>query len=505
MLFTVEIWQFVKSNILSVVLGIIALILWKNWSKPDHFSRLPPGPAPVPLVGNLLHIDVKEPYTYYLELAKKYGSVFTIWLSNKPAVVISGYEALKDALVTQGDDFSGRANYPLLMRVTRGYGVLASSGHRWRELRRFSIMTMKNFGMGRRSIEKRIQEEARCLVKAFEEPNGGTFNPKQLLYNAVSNVTCSIVFGHRFEYHDPQFHFLCKAVDTCFSFLSSPFGQIYNSFPKIVDFFPGPHRKMFEMVNKAQGYVKEQALNRLKKLNTSSIPEDYIDAFIIRMIQEKDKPNSEFSYDNLLSSAWNLFSAGTETTSSTMRHMLLIMMKYPEVQERVHKEIDEVIGPDRPPMMEDRVKMPYTDAVVHEVQRSMDLAPTAVPHKVMRDTEFHNYHIPEGTLVLPLISSVLADPQLWKNPNHFDPENFLDDAGHFQKNDAFLAFGLGKRVCLGEGLARMELFLFFTSLMQRFTFVGIEPPEEIDITPSCCSFGRLPRSYECYAKLRVQE
>uniref|UniRef100_A0AAY4D1C8 Cytochrome P450 2M1-like n=1 Tax=Denticeps clupeoides TaxID=299321 RepID=A0AAY4D1C8_9TELE len=505
MLFTVEIWQFVKSNILSVVLGIIALILWKNWSKPDHFSRLPPGPAPVPLVGNLLHIDVKEPYTYYLELAKKYGSVFTIWLSNKPAVVISGYEALKDALVTQGDDFSGRANYPLLMRVTRGYGVLASSGHRWRELRRFSIMTLKNFGMGRRSIEERIQEEARCLVKAFEEPNGGTFNPEHLLCNAVSNVICSIVFRHRFEYHDPQFRFLFDAIDAYFKVLSSPIGQLYNIFPKIVGLFPGPHKKMFKMVDKAQAYMKEQTVNRLMKLDTSSMPEDYIEAFLIKMLEEKDKANSEFSYDNLFSSIWSLFSAGTETTSSTLRHMLLIMMKYPEVQERVHKEIDEVIGPDRPPMMEDRVKMPYTDAVVHEVQRSMDLAPTAVPHKVMRDTEFHNYHIPEGTLVLPLISSVLADPQLWKNPNHFDPENFLDDAGHFQKNDAFLAFGLGKRVCLGEGLARMELFLFFTSLMQRFTFVGIEPPEEIDITPSCCSFGRLPRSYECYAKLRVQE
>ncbi|KAL7848921.1 hypothetical protein SRHO_G00205440 [Serrasalmus rhombeus] len=170
---------------------------------------------------------------------------------------------------------------------------------------------------------------------------------------------------------------------------------------------------------------------------------------------------------------------------------------------RVQKEIDEVVGSDRCPSIDDRQNMPYTDAVIHEIQRSMDLTPTAVPHKTLCDTEFNNHLIPKGTMVLPLLSSVLSDPELWKNPDHFDPENFLDENGRFKRNEAFVVFGMGKRACLGEGLARVELFIFFTSLLQQFTFKATQPPEEIDITPAICSFGRVPRSYECYALSRA--
>ncbi|XP_042564672.1 cytochrome P450 2M1-like isoform X2 [Clupea harengus] len=499
-----DILSVLQTNFLSLVLGVIVFVLlWMNRGKKSSFERLPPGPPPSPIVGNLFQIDLAEPYKYYLQLCNKYGSVCTIWLANKPVIILSGYQAIKDALVTQGEEFNGRAQYPLLVRSTNGFGVLASSGQRWKYLRRFSIMTLKNFGMGRRSVEERVQEEARSLVKAFHEFDGAVFNPKELLCNAVSNVICSIVFGHRFEYKDPEFLLLYDTVNAYFDVLNSPIGILYNTFPKFVECIPGKHKKLFALLQKAQDYVKNQAEIRLKHLDANSTPQDYTEAFMIKMIQEKDLPNSEFHYDNLVSSVWNLFAAGTETTSSTMRHALLMMIKHPDIQARVHKEIDEVIGQERSPSMDDRSKMPYTDAVIHEVQRSLDLAPTSVPHKVNVDTEFKKYFIPKDTMVLPLLSSVLIDPNLWKNPENFDPENFLDEKGRFKKNDAFLVFGLGKRACLGEGLARMELFLFFSSLLQHFTFVGTKPAEEIDTTPTSCSFGMMPRSYDFYAKPRA--
>ncbi|XP_042564674.1 cytochrome P450 2M1-like isoform X2 [Clupea harengus] len=478
-----DILSVLQTNCLSLVLCVIVFILlWMIRGKKSSFERLPPGPRPAPLVGNLFQIGLAEPYKYYLELCNKYGSVCTIWLANKPVIILSGYKTIKDALVTQGEEFNGRAQYPFLMRSTNGFGVLASSGQRWKDLRRFSIMTLKNFGMGRRSVEERVQEEARSLVKAFHEFD---------------------VFGHRFEYKDPEFLLLYDTINAYFDVLSSPIGTLYNILPKFVELIPGKHKKLFALLQKTQDYVKNQAEIRLKHLDANSTPQDYIEAFMIKMIQEKDLPKSEFHYDNLVGSVWSLFSAGTETTSSTLRYMLLMMIKHPDIQVRVHKEIDDVIGRNRSPYMDDRSKMPYTDAVIHEVQRSLDLAPTSVPHKVNVDTEFKKYFIPKDTMVLPLLSSVLIDPNLWKNPENFDPENFLDEEGRFKKNDAFLAFGLGKRACLGEGLARMELFLFFSSLLQHFTFVGTKPPEEIDSTPANSGFGRMPRSYDCYAKPRA--
>ncbi|XP_035241714.1 cytochrome P450 2M1-like isoform X1 [Anguilla anguilla] len=490
------------NNVIGLLLGLIVLVLfWKNMGKKSNTARLPPGPSPVPILGNIFQVDLKQPYKSYSMFSKKYGSVFTVWLGPRPVVVLSGFETLKEALLNQGEEFSGRAGYPILLEVTKGFGVLASSGGRWRDLRRFSIMTLKNFGMGRRSIEERVQEEVGFLIKAFSEYGDSVFNPNNLLCNAVSNVICSIVFGQRFEYNDPQFKFLQQGLDGYFNFLSSSKGQLFNVFPKLVWCLPGPHHHLFKHIESIREYFKQEAQRRMKNLNTDS-PQDFIEAFLVRMLEQGDKPGSEFHFDNLVSSIWSLFSAGTETTTSTLRQALLLMMKYPHVQERVQKEIDQVVGSIRTPSLQDRQNMPYTDAVIHEVQRSMDLAPTSVPHKMMSDTEFKGYCIPQGTMVLPLLSSVLSDPKLWKNPDVFDPENFLNENGSFKKNDGFLAFGLGKRACLGEGLARVELFLYFSTLLQRFTFTATQPPEELDINPACCSFGRLPRMYTCYAKLR---
>ncbi|XP_064157101.1 cytochrome P450 2M1-like isoform X2 [Anguilla rostrata] len=386
-----------SNNFLSILMVLIVLALfWKSRGKESSTARLPPGPSPVPILGNIFQVDLKQPYKSYLEFSEKYGSVFTVWFGPKPVVVLSGYQTIKEALLNQGEEFSGRAIYPVLLQATKGYGVLASSGSRWKDLRRFSLMTLKNFGMGRRGIEERVQEEARFLVKAFSEYGDSLFNPHHLLCNAVSNVICSIVFGKRFEYDEQQFKFLQQSIDAYFHFLSSSKGQFFNMFPRLAWYLPGPHHEVFQHLEKVRNYIEQEAKQRLSHLDINS-PQDYIEAFLVRMLEQEHKPGSEFHFDNLVSSIWNLFSAGTETTSSTLRHGLLLMMKYPHVQERIQKEIDEVVGSSRSPSVQDRQNMPYTDAVIHEVQRSMDLTPTSVPHKTMRDTEFKGYFLPERT------------------------------------------------------------------------------------------------------------
>ncbi|XP_076832783.1 cytochrome P450 2M1-like [Brachyhypopomus gauderio] len=485
--------------------AVVLLLIWNHLGKETQssYGRLPPGPTPAPVVGNFFQVHVKEPYKHYLELSKTYGPVFTIWFANTPVVVIAGYEALKDSMIGMGEEFSGRLDYPLLMKSTKGYGVLVSNGNRWKQLRRFSLTTLKNFGMGRRSIEEKVKEEARCLVQTFSTFGDSAFSPQDWLSEAVCNVICSVIFACRFEFDDPQFKMIIETIDAYFSVLSSPLGQAYNIFPRVVGLFSRRLHYIFKLHEKVRGFLRLEAEARMKTLDITSPPQDFLEAFLIRMEEEKHNPNTDFNIDNLLSTAWSLFSAGTETTSSTLRQALLLMMKHPDVQARVQEEIDEVVGPDRCPSLDDRQNMPYTDAVIHEVQRSMDLSPTAVPHKMLHDTEFNNYLIPKGTVILPLLSSVLSDPKLWKNPDNFDPNNFLDEKGQFKKNDAFVVFGMGKRACLGEALARVELFIFFTFLLQRFTFKATQPPEEIDTTPLICSFGRIPRSYKCFAVHRA--
>lgn len=212
--------------------------------------------------------------------------------------------------------------------------------------------------------------------------------------------------------------------------------------------------------------------------------------------QEHFLPQSEFHHKNLVHTVLSLFFAGTESSSTTLRYGLLLFLKHPEVTEKVQAEIDRVIGPQRLPALEDRAKMPYTDAVIHEIQRYSDLTPIGVPHSVIKDTHFRGYHLVKGTAVYPIMSSVLHDPHHFEKPDVFYPGHFLDAEGNFRKREAFVPFSMGKRICLGESLARSELFLFFTSMLQNFSLGCPKAPEDIDLTPRVNGLGKLPPVFQ---------
>ncbi|KAL0157776.1 hypothetical protein M9458_045852 [Cirrhinus mrigala] len=134
---------------------------------------------------------------------------------------------------------------------------------------------------------------------------------------------------------------------------------------------------------------------------------------------------------------------------------------------------EKVIGQTRQPLMDDRTNLPYTYAVIHEIQRFGNIITFTPPRMANKDTTVGGRFIPKGVVVMPMLKSILQDKKEYSTPYEFNPAHFLDENGKFLKKDSFIPFSIG-RMCPGEQLARMELFLFFTSLMQHFTFLPLE-------------------------------
>ncbi|XP_054949141.1 cytochrome P450 2C9 isoform X2 [Pan paniscus] len=423
-------------SLVVLVLCLSCLLLLSLWRQSSGRGKLPPGPTPLPVIGNILQIGIKDISKSLTNLSRVYGPVFTLYFGLKPIVVLHGYEAVKEALIDLGEEFSGRGIFPLAERANRGFGIVFSNGKKWKEIRRFSLMTLRNFGMGKRSIEDRVQEEARCLVEELRKTKASPCDPTFILGCAPCNVICSIIFHKRFDYKDQQFLNLMEKLNENVKILSSPW------------------------------------------------------------IQEKHNQPSEFTIESLENTAVDLFGAGTETTSTTLRYALLLLLKHPEVTAKVQEEIERVIGRNRSPCMQDRSHMPYTDAVVHEVQRYIDLLPTSLPHAVTCDIKFRNYLIPKGTTILISLTSVLHDNKEFPNPEMFDPHHFLDEGGNFKKSNYFMPFSAGKRICVGEALARMELFLFLTSILQNFNLKSLVDPKNLDTTPVVNGFASVPPFYQ---------
>ncbi|XP_077126909.1 cytochrome P450 2D17-like isoform X2 [Ranitomeya variabilis] len=432
-----------NATCIGLATAIVCLLI--HWVKNRKGRNYPPGPFPLPLVGNAFHLD----------------------FNNLPESLSQTSPGWRSCHVGLGQmEKTGKVNDSIKSNVS--WIAFTGYGQHWKEQRRFALYTLRNFGMGKKSMEERIREEAGYLCSAFQANEGRPFDPFMVITNAVSNVICSIMFGDRFEYSDSSFQRMINLLKETFELETKPITQLYKIFPWLMK-VPGPHQKLFTIQRTYLDFLRAIIQKHRDTWDPAS-RRDFIDAFFEEIEKNKDSPTSSFTEETLLMVIADLFVAGTDTTSNTLRWSLLMMLLHPHIQKKVHEEIDRVIGSDRVPTIEDQSKMPYTSAVIHEVQRYGNILPIALLHMTYRNTNIQGFDIPKGTTIIPNLTSVLKDKSIWKKPYQFYPEHFMDSEGNFVKNEAFIPFSAGRRICVGEQLAKMDLFIFFTSLVQRFEF-----------------------------------
>ncbi|XP_037554094.1 cytochrome P450 2J6 [Nematolebias whitei] len=461
--------SYIEWDVKSLLLFVVVFIITADYIKNRRPVGFPPGPRAFPIVGNIFTLDQNRAHESLMQLAKKHGNVYSIRFGQRQAVVLNGFEAVKEGLATKGDSTVDRPDFPIQEEVGNGLGVIFSNGNIWKQQRRFALSTLKYFGFGKKSLEPVILDEFTYCAEEIRAYKAKPFNPYLVINNTVANIICQLVFGHRFDYGDEKFTKMTLLFDQVLQIEVSVWVQLYNSFPLLMRCLPGPHQTFKRLWNDVKNFIREE-MNEHKKTWDPSDPRDYIDCYLNEIQMNQGQDDNTFDEENLIMCVLDLFVAGSETTSTTLRWAFLYMAKYPEIQEKVQAEIDRVIGQSRQPCMEDRANLPYTDAVIHEIQRMANIAPLSLPHATNKEVQLGGYTIPKGVLIIPNLASVLFDETEWETPFTFNPGHFLNKEGKFVKPAAFIPFSAGKRLCLGENLARMELFLFFVSFMQHFSF-----------------------------------
>ncbi|XP_008114467.2 cytochrome P450 2J4 [Anolis carolinensis] len=491
------VWVFVIAFPLCLLILSYLKVLWAHRS-------FPPGPFPLPLIGSLWWIGLGLHPDSLMKLSKVYGNICTLWVAHHPIVVLSGFQTVKEGLINHSEDLLDRPLTHFLIKAFKKKGIAFGNGQSWKQQRRFGIVTMRTLGLGKKGMEYEIEEEAHRLVEAFARTKGQPLDPSVLISNSVSSLINVVSFGYRFSPEDEKFRRMIAASDYFERFSVSFYHALYNLFPGIMKHLPGPHQKALSCMEMGILYAKEE-IDKHKENQNEHEPQDFIDFYLLQMEKSKDDPNSTFSEENLTQILVDLFVAGTETTSSTLQWALLLMVAYPDVQDKVYKEIEDVLGSSHPICYEDRKKVPYTNAVLHETQRAKYILPVGIPRRCSKDFKMLGFHIPKKTLVVTDLNSVLLDPKHWETPEEFNPNHFMDKEGNFVSREEFLPYGAGARVCLGEQMARMELFLFFTNLLRAFKFqlpegvkeLNKEPVVAISMHPHPYKLCAIPRNSSC--------
>uniref|UniRef100_A0A2K6EKJ5 Cytochrome P450 n=1 Tax=Propithecus coquereli TaxID=379532 RepID=A0A2K6EKJ5_PROCO len=379
---------------------LTVMILLSVWRQKKIWGKLPPGPTPLPFLGNYLQLNTEQIYDSLMKISERYGPVFTVHLGPRQVVVLCGYDAVKEALVDQAEEFSGRGEQATFDRLFKGYGVAFSNGERTKQLRRFSITTLRDFGFTL-SLQSHLSLNP-------PHPAGATIDPTFFLSRTVSNVISSIVFGDRFDYENKEFLSLLRMMLGSFQFTATATGQLYEMFYSVMNHLPGPQQQAFKELQGLEDFIAKKVEHNQRTLDPNS-PRDFIDSFLIRMQEEKKNTNTAFCMKNLVLTTLNLFFAGTETVSTTLRYGFLLLMKHPDVEAKVHEEIDR-----------DRAKMPYTEAVIHEIQRFADMIPMGLARRVTKDTKFRDFFLPKV-----LSPHSLKGPLTQRLLNPMSPPDFL--------------------------------------------------------------------------------
>ena len=443
-------------------------------------SKAPPGPTGLPILGSLLSV-ANSPHLAIHRIAKQYGDICMLRFGSVPTVVISHPDLMREAF--DKAELSDRWMSQVFDILTH-HGtdlVMAPYGEHWRRLQRFAnreLLSRRNLQQIR---EHHVEEVVDELVKEVGErsDSGRLVEPLEMLPRSNAMIMFRAIFGKggedtaEFEEKREQ---LLKSVFWVFQNATATNLADYIPWLKILPNSVISEAKKLDVSETALiGFLIDRVRPGLDVENPTCLVD-------VMLAKEKEGEITEEVIQRLCR---DLMAAGIDTSAQTVTWLLLALANRPEIQSKVHEELDRVIGPESRPTLEDRERLPYFNAVVLENMRYRTVGPLGVPHKASTSYDIGGFTIPEGAQVLGNIYSIHHDPRFWDSPDEFIPDRFLplEDGSHppAMTSGAFIPFGVGRRSCPGWRFGEMVVWYHATRLLHRYQF-SVPGPEG----------GRLP-------------
>ncbi|XP_065207644.1 farnesoate epoxidase-like isoform X2 [Planococcus citri] len=443
-------------NLFTIIWVIFLLYCIRSCIRPKNF---PTGPIILPFIGSAWTIPAKGVEFSIPKWVKKYGNTIGHKLYYEKLAIFCENADIYDGL--KHPNFQGRYQSKLFMQRTRNkpLGFFFSDDETWSEVRRF---TLRYFGtVFNTELETILHDE---LLEEFNSIRCGKITDIDGKFMKTPlNVILRILTGTHRKNYQHQIDDLQAKTEK--AFIEGRVNGIELVYPISRGLFK--NYIQLDAIKAAHGFLKERLEEHKQNFDELDI-KDYTDAFINESKKELELYGKvvNFTDDEFLSCGIDMLQAGNESSGKTIEFLLMYVALTQRVQDELHEEIDRVVGQSRYPTLNDKIRMPYLESTIYEAMRINPISPNGVLHRVTEDTHFKGYFLEKDTLLYFAVKYAMNDPKKWKNPDEFMPERFM---GGDRSKKRLPNFGLGKRSCIGEVLAKNFMFLYLAYFFQRYS------------------------------------
>ncbi|XP_067829845.1 steroid 21-hydroxylase [Heptranchias perlo] len=469
--------------LLFLIFLLLALQFWKEGRfQTERIQQVLPGPPSLPIIGNLWDLRRKDLHIYLSKLGKTLGPIYRLRLWSQDIVVLNSTDLIKEALVKRSLDFAGRPQTFTGNFISFGGKDLSLGDYTaaWKVQKKLVHCAIQQ-GHGT-AFEPVVVGEAKKLCEEFQSYRGTVVVSTETFTMTTCNVISSLIFGTTHDENHAELGDIHDSVVKLLNLWDSPSINILNTFPFLQNFPNSAWKDFLKAVEKRDIFVRQQ-IQRHKETYQKGKIRDITDA-MMKYFWDQEKGTSdlgEITEEHIHMAIVDLFVGGMETTASFLGWAIAFLIHRPEIQDRIYREICDIVGDDRYPTYADRKKLLLLNATIAEVLRLRPIVPLSMMHRTTCDTSVAGYFIEKGTNVIPNLFGAHHDERKWSDPTRFRPERFLETADAERTMRNVITFGAGARLCMGEAIARMETFFFMAYLLKDFQFLPAEAGQLPDL------------------------